>query len=43
MVDLARKILLHDKTRFAVTVMGVAFAVALETISEPTPVQFRTW
>ena len=29
MVDLARKILLHDKTRFAVTVMGVAFAVAL--------------
>ena len=29
MVDLARKILLHDRTRFAVTVMGVAFAVAL--------------
>ncbi len=29
MVDLAWKILLHDKTRFAVTVMGVAFAVAL--------------
>jgi putative ABC transport system permease protein len=29
MVDLARKILLHDKTRFAVTVTGVAFAVAL--------------
>jgi putative ABC transport system permease protein len=29
MVDLARKILLHDKTRFVVTVMGVAFAVAL--------------
>ena len=29
MVDLARKILLYDKTRFAVTVMGVAFAVAL--------------
>jgi putative ABC transport system permease protein len=28
-VDLARKILLHDKTRFAVTVTGVAFAVAL--------------
>jgi putative ABC transport system permease protein len=29
MVDLASKILFHDKTRFAVTVMGVAFAVAL--------------
>ncbi len=29
MVDLARKLLLYDKTRFAVTVMGVAFAVAL--------------
>ena len=29
MVDLARKILLYDKIRFAVTVMGVAFAVAL--------------
>jgi putative ABC transport system permease protein len=29
MVDLARKILLHDRTRFAVTVLGVAFAVAL--------------
>jgi hypothetical protein len=29
MVDPARKILLHDKTTSAVTVMGVAFAVAL--------------
>ena len=29
MVDLAWKILSHDKTRFAVTVLGVAFAVAL--------------
>lgn len=29
MVDLARKILLHDKTRFAITVSGVAFAVTL--------------
>src|SRR6516165_8641210 len=29
MVDLARKILLHDKTRFLITVSGVAFAVAL--------------
>jgi putative ABC transport system permease protein len=29
MVDLALKILLYDKTRLAVTVMGVAFAVAL--------------
>lgn len=29
MVDLATKILLHDKTRFAITVSGVAFAVAL--------------
>jgi putative ABC transport system permease protein len=28
-VDLARKILLHDKTRFAITVSGVAFAVTL--------------
>ena len=29
MVDLALKILLHDKLRFAITVAGVAFAVAL--------------
>jgi putative ABC transport system permease protein len=29
MVDLARKILLHDKTRFFITVSGVAFAVTL--------------
>lgn len=29
MVDLARKNLLHDKLRFAITVSGVAFAVAL--------------
>src|SRR5262245_10946670 len=29
MVDLARKILLHDKVRFLITVSGVAFAVAL--------------
>ena len=29
MVDLALKTLLHDKTRFAITVSGVAFAVAL--------------
>jgi putative ABC transport system permease protein len=29
MVDLARKILLHDRTRFAITVSGVAFAVTL--------------
>ena len=29
MVDLARKILLHDKTRFLITVSGVAFAVTL--------------
>ncbi len=29
MVDLATRILLHDKTRFAITVSGVAFAVAL--------------
>jgi putative ABC transport system permease protein len=29
MVDLATKILLHDRTRFAITVAGVAFAVAL--------------
>jgi putative ABC transport system permease protein len=28
-VDLARKILLHDKTRFLITVSGVAFAVTL--------------
>jgi putative ABC transport system permease protein len=29
MVDIASKILLHDKMRFAITVMGVAFAVTL--------------
>jgi putative ABC transport system permease protein len=29
MVDLARKILLHDKMRFLITVSGVAFAVTL--------------
>src|SRR5580692_6305144 len=29
MVDLARKILLHDKFRFLITVSGVGFAVAL--------------
>src|SRR5215813_11926506 len=29
MVDLAIKTLLHDKTRFLITVSGVAFAVAL--------------
>ena len=29
MVDLARKILLHDRTRFLITVSGVAFAVTL--------------
>jgi putative ABC transport system permease protein len=29
MIDIARKILLHDKLRFAITVSGVAFAVAL--------------
>ena len=29
MVDLAWKILLHDRTRFAITVSGVAFAVTL--------------
>jgi putative ABC transport system permease protein len=29
MVDLALKMLLHDKLRFAITVMGVAFAVTL--------------
>jgi putative ABC transport system permease protein len=29
MVDLARKILLHDKTRFLITVSGVGFAVTL--------------
>jgi putative ABC transport system permease protein len=29
MVDLAAKILLHDKTRFLITVSGVAFAVTL--------------
>lgn len=29
MVDLARKILLHDKTRFVITVSGVGFAVTL--------------
>jgi putative ABC transport system permease protein len=29
MVDLARKILLYDKTRFLITVSGVAFAVTL--------------
>ncbi len=29
MVDLARKILLHDLTRFGITVSGVAFAVTL--------------
>ncbi len=29
MVDLARKLLFHDKTRFAITVSGVAFAVTL--------------
>src|SRR5512135_1479656 len=29
MVDLARKILLHDKVRFLITVSGVAFAVTL--------------
>ena len=29
MVDLALKILLHDKLRFTITVAGVAFAVAL--------------
>jgi putative ABC transport system permease protein len=29
MVDLARKILLHDKIRFLITVSGVAFAVTL--------------
>ena len=29
MVDIATKILLHDKVRFAITVLGVAFAVTL--------------
>ena len=29
MIDLARKILLHDKTRFLITVSGVGFAVTL--------------
>ena len=29
MVDLASKILWHDKTRFLITVSGVGFAVAL--------------
>jgi putative ABC transport system permease protein len=29
MIDIARKILLHDKLRFAITVSGVAFAVML--------------
>ncbi|MBV8317937.1 MAG: hypothetical protein JOZ53_23585, partial [Planctomycetaceae bacterium] len=29
MVDLAWKILLHDRTRFLITVSGVAFAVTL--------------
>ena len=29
MIDVARKILLHDKLRFAITVSGVAFAVSL--------------
>ena len=29
MVDLARKNLLHDKLRFAITISGVAFAVTL--------------
>lgn len=29
MIDIARKILLHDKLRFAITVSGVAFAVTL--------------
>jgi len=29
MIDLARKILFHDKLRFAITLCGVAFAVAL--------------
>ncbi|CAL1242092.1 ABC transporter permease [Candidatus Methylocalor cossyra] len=32
MVDLALKILLHDRLRFAITVAGVAFAVALVLI-----------
>jgi putative ABC transport system permease protein len=32
MVDLALKMLLHDKLRFAITVSGVAFAVALVLI-----------
>ena len=29
MVDLALKTLLHDRTRFAITIAGVAFAVLL--------------
>ena len=29
MIDVARKILFHDKLRFAITVSGVAFAVTL--------------
>jgi putative ABC transport system permease protein len=29
MIDVARKLLLHDKLRFAITVSGVAFAVSL--------------
>ena len=29
MVDLALKTLLHDKLRFAITVIGVTFAVTL--------------
>lgn len=32
MVDLARKILFHDKLRFSITVAGVAFAVSLVLI-----------
>ena len=39
MVDMARKILFYDKTRFAVTVMGVAFAVTLESSSRSGIVQ----
>ena len=31
MIDLAWKILLHDKTRFLITVSGVGFAVTLSS------------
>lgn len=34
MVDIASKILLHDKMRFAITVLGVAFAVTLVLVQE---------